>query len=218
MGAKAERGTVKGRQAPERAVDSPKFEESASAFRLLLDSLDTGIAILSTRGVIQYSNSCFAELIGAPPHKLMKTSQLRAFVQADSWVALENALRLAQHMPLEGKLELESAGRRRTVRMNLVPLRDEHSESQIGIVATEITKTLEASRALKDSNAALQTVSARLLRVQDEERRHLARDLHDTIGQELAVAVMRVERMAKEVGSPQVDLRESLMECSEWLR
>jgi len=46
----------------------------------------------------------------------------------------------------------------------------------------------------------------------------MARDLHDTIGQELAVAVMRVEQIAKDLSSPDADVRKELAECSEWLR
>jgi signal transduction histidine kinase len=36
-----------------------------------------------------------------------------------------------------------------------------------------------------ERTAALQTLSQRLLRVQDEERRRVARDLHDSTGQTL---------------------------------
>jgi len=84
------------------------------------------------------------------------------------------------------------------------------------MVATETTRLEEASKALRDSETTLQSLSARLLRIQDEERRHLARDLHDTIGQDLAVAVMRVDRIAKDVAPG--DVRKSLDECGEWLR
>jgi len=38
---------------------------------------------------------------------------------------------------------------------------------------------------MDDLNAQLQHVSSRLMRVQDEERRRIARELHDGLGQEL---------------------------------
>src|SRR5262249_47339087 len=132
---------------------------------------------------------------------------------------LGEALRRSVVSSSEGKLELENLmSRKRTVRLSFIPIIQPESEPQIGVVAIETTELVESSSALKKSEAALQSVSVRLLQVQDEERRHLARDLHDTIGQELAVAVMQVEQMAKQVGSPEVDLRKRLMECGEWLR
>ena len=39
---------------------------------------------------------------------------------------------------------------------------------------------------ISERTAELQALSQRLLRVQDEERRKIARDLHDTTGQTLA--------------------------------
>ena len=41
----------------------------------------------------------------------------------------------------------------------------------------------------------LRRLSIRLMTMQDQERRRLARDLHDGLGQELAVAKMVLDRM-----------------------
>ncbi len=60
----------------------------------------------------------------------------------------------------------------------------------IRIVATEVTDLMVARDALRQSQALLRTMSARLLQLQDEERRRMARDLHDVTGQELAVCVI----------------------------
>src|SRR5262249_7137898 len=113
------------------------------------------------------------------------------------------------------------SGAKRTIRVSFVPLAEGNPEPLIGVMATEVTKLVDAAEALQQSEASLQTLSARLLQVQDEERRHMARDLHDTVGQELAVAVMRVEQIAKDIDSsqvPEVDILKKLADCSEWLR
>ena len=41
----------------------------------------------------------------------------------------------------------------------------------------------------------MRRLSVRLMTVQDQERRRIARDLHDGLGQELAVAKMVLDKM-----------------------
>ena len=55
-----------------------------------------------------------------------------------------------------------------------------------GIVVLEITERKMAEQALRDSQERLQTLSRQTLRLQEEERRALARELHDEAGQQLA--------------------------------
>ena len=52
----------------------------------------------------------------------------------------------------------------------------------------DITKRKQAEGKLKESRQRLQVLSRRLVEVQETERRHLARELHDEIGQALTVA------------------------------
>ena len=52
--------------------------------------------------------------------------------------------------------------------------------------STDIEDAKRAEQALRDSAGRMQHLSRRLLEVQEEERRHLARELHDEFGQILA--------------------------------
>jgi len=51
--------------------------------------------------------------------------------------------------------------------------------------AQDVTEIRQAEQALQEYAARLQTLSRRLLEVQEAERRHLARELHDEVGQVL---------------------------------
>jgi PAS domain S-box-containing protein len=54
------------------------------------------------------------------------------------------------------------------------------------VVTVDITDNKRAEQALQESHARLRILSQRLVEVQEEERRALARELHDRVGQTLA--------------------------------
>jgi signal transduction histidine kinase len=56
----------------------------------------------------------------------------------------------------------------------------------------------ERTQALETSNASLRELSARLLQTQDDERRRIARELHDSIGQLLAALSMNLATVSME--------------------
>ena len=51
---------------------------------------------------------------------------------------------------------------------------------------------------VEQRTAALRRLSVKLLRVQDEERRRIARELHDSLGQDLTAAKISLDMMAQE--------------------
>jgi PAS domain S-box-containing protein len=98
-------------------------------------------------------------------------------------------------------------GNYRWFRARAVPIRD-HNRKVIRWYGTcsdiQDSKLLEQSirdnaieleRVVDERTAALQRLSVRLMTTQDEERRRIARDLHDGLGQELAVAKMVLDKV-----------------------
>jgi PAS domain S-box-containing protein len=57
---------------------------------------------------------------------------------------------------------------------------------------------LEQAEILEATNQGLRELSARLMRVQDEERRRITRDLHDSTGQSLALLCMNLSALEAE--------------------
>ncbi|MGA9968050.1 MAG: PAS domain-containing protein [Terriglobales bacterium] len=72
---------------------------------------------------------------------------------------------------------------------------------------------IELERLVDDRTAALRRLSGRLLTMQDDERRRIARELHDGLGQELAAAKMMMDGIV-ERNSAQSN-RRAAMEASE---
>jgi PAS domain S-box-containing protein len=76
----------------------------------------------------------------------------------------------------------------------------------------EVTERREAQKQLHQSEKSLRELSLHLLATQDEERRRIGRDLHDSLGQYLAVLKMKLDSVASAVGSaPQV--AEDVAQC-----
>jgi len=67
--------------------------------------------------------------------------------------------------------------------------------------ATALIDLVEAHEALKSTEESLRQLSARLLQLQDEERRYIARDLHDITGQKLALQSMGLSALQSKQAS-----------------
>jgi PAS domain S-box-containing protein len=91
-----------------------------------------------------------------------------------------------------------------------------------GKVTRDATERMLAERALEDSQRKLQSsekslrqLSLHLLRTQDEERRRIGRDLHDSLGQNLAVLKMKLDSLVnRPSGNPASDAND-LMQCAQ---
>jgi PAS domain S-box-containing protein len=65
-------------------------------------------------------------------------------------------------------------------------------------MAQDITERKRAAKELEEANHQLRFLSHRLFHLQEEERRHLARELHDEVGQALTAAKINLQAAMKE--------------------
>jgi two-component system sensor histidine kinase UhpB len=95
-------------------------------------------------------------------------------------------------------------------------VRDESGQAiRVHGTNVEITERKQADEALREAADRLQQLSRRLLEVQEEERRHLARELHDEFGQLLATVTLLLHA-ARTVAGEAAQAR--LEECATLLR
>src|SRR6202521_522028 len=79
----------------------------------------------------------------------------------------------------------------------------------------EIEEKTEAEGKLHESERSLRQLSLRLLQTQDEERRRIGRDLHDSVGQYLVALKMRVDSLKSSAKRGQRKDASQLDECSQ---
>jgi PAS domain S-box-containing protein len=82
---------------------------------------------------------------------------------------------------------------------------------------TEIAERTEAQRKLHESEKSLRQLSLRLLQTQDEERRRIGRDLHDSVGQYLVGLKMKVDSLKSAAERTQREDISELAECSQMI-
>jgi PAS domain S-box-containing protein len=95
------------------------------------------------------------------------------------------------------------------------------SQEQLRALAESLESQVHArTRELEERNAeinaqteALRTLSRRLLQNQDEERRHFARELHDSAGQTLAALGMTVSTIARAAKANSPELEQEIVEA-----
>jgi PAS domain S-box-containing protein len=182
-------------------------------YRVLVEKIDEGAATLGADGTILYSNKSFARIFGVALEKCMG-AQLLDFVSGHDREFLETLISSAKIGSTRGEIHLQIKGKARTVRLTLSPTREQGMET-ICVVATELTELVETNEALRVTEASLRQLSARLLQLQDEERRRIARDLHDITGQKIVVLSMALDRLARHPNLQDSETLETLKESRE---
>lgn len=187
-------------------------DPASDPYRLLVEAIHEGAAILDAQGRILYANRCFAEIVELPLEKFIG-SRLQDYVSAAALPRLETLLEGGARGNVKGDVELKRApARKRPVRLSLSPIAG--SEETMCAVATDSTSTSDSGEALRVSEMALRQLSTRLLEIQDEERRRIARDLHDITGQKLALQCIALSRMTRLLTpTANEETRESIAQC-----
>lgn len=181
-------------------------------YRALVETMNEGVAILDSEGAILYANRRFAEFVELPLEQFIG-SRLQDYVSSAALPRLEALLEGGKRGGVKGEVELgRAAARKRLARLSLSPLSS--LEETTCVIATDLTGISENSDAVKVNEMALRQLSTRLLEIQDEERRRIARDLHDITGQKLALQCIALSRMTRLLSPTASDeTRESIAQC-----
>jgi len=176
-------------------------------YRVLVEAMNEGAATMTNDGLVLFANQHFARMLDMPLEKLLG-SPLSALVHPLDASSLDALLQKVQ----EGPQKVESVwhvGKDKQklvpVSLSLSPVREGDFEG-VCVIATDLTEQRHREQELAQTNAALinevdkrmrvedelrrdeeslRQLSGRLLQLQDEERRRIARDLHDSTGQKL---------------------------------
>jgi two-component system, NarL family, sensor kinase len=188
------------------------LQGSDQPYRVVLEAINDGAATLDHSGTVLYANSRFAEILRVPEGSLIGTT-LQNYLSPSTFEKLQRLIAQGLTTDARGEITLESSeGRPRLVRLALKPMRNTE-QTNVCLVATELTELVEANEALRSNEESLRQLSARLLKLQDEERRHIARDLHDITGQKLAAQSMALAKVLRKAAGLDQESQRLLVEC-----
>jgi signal transduction histidine kinase len=82
--------------------------------------------------------------------------------------------------------------------------------TQLRITITDVTERVETEEALKQSHARLRQLAASLITAQEQERKRISRELHDDLNQRVAVLLLEVAALQKELTERTPKIRKRL--------
>ena len=210
------------------ALGESNRRASASRFRLaaIVDSSEDAIVSKTLDGIITTWNRGAQRLFGwtqqeavGRPITIIIPEELR-----DEESSIIRRLAAGERIEEYETVRITKTGEKRFVSLTISPLRDwtgtivggskiarditerKQVEAKLQSARDELEERVRQRTAeLSEKNAELvkqgetvRELSARLLQMQDEERRRLARELHDSAGQFIAALSMNISRVARE--------------------
>jgi PAS domain S-box-containing protein len=203
-----------------------ELAEAAKRFKDLSRADPFGMLIGRLSGELSYVNPAFLRVLGYNEAEL-NAGKLRwdnltppEYAEADA-TAVEQ-LRASGRCDVYEKAYLAKDGRRIPILLGASVIGYASGEPEVAAFITDLTPLKDAQEALRKANEelemkvsertaelkaevadrqraekSLRELTGRLLRTQDEERRHMARELHDHAGQTLAALAMNLSGLQR---------------------
>ena len=172
------------------------LEESEARYRALIEEASEGILIIDAEGRILEANPSAERVLSREESSLIGRG-LQEFLAPDE--ASRRPLPLAEvntgrtvteerrlHRPDGSVSEVETTAKRL-------------ADGRILVIGRDITARRRAQETLRAYQSRLKSMATELSLVEDRQRRALARDLHDLIGQALAVAKIKLGTLRNEL-------------------
>ena len=196
----------------ERKVGEMALRESEDRFRRMADSLPVAIWMSDTTGDCIYVNKLWLEMVGRDLREEIGIGWLESVHPADRTdcrARILTAFAAREPFRIEYRVRARD-GEWRTVIDTGMPRygSDGAFHGYVG-GCLDITERTHAEQALHD-------VNLRLMGAQDDERRRIARDLHDHLSQQLALLAIDLQQLSMQSPAPTVDLKPLLQEA--WRR
>ena len=203
-------------------TDRKRSERSTALLAAIVDSSDDAIVSKTLDGIITSWNKSAERMFGYRPEDAIG-KHITLIIPRDRWneeTTIIERLRRGERIDHFQTARCRKDGSLLDVSLTISPVKDS-AGNIVGAskVARDITAQVRAAELLRDSEdrfrrlsqsldsevrsrtRELRELSWQLMSARDEERRHVARELHDSAGQSLAVLAMQVDRLLQKASN-----------------
>ena len=199
------------RDLTERRRAEIALRQSEDRFRLMAEAVqDYAIFMLDPEGHVSTWNTGARRINGHEASEIIGRHFSCFYPEADVWAGkprrqLEVA---AEHGRYEDEgWRVRKDGSAFWANVIITPVRDE-TNKLIGFakVTRDVTEKMQKEKSLRD-------LTSHLLQMQDEERRRIGRDLHDTLGQCVTAMKINLDSLAYSMNPGDKGMSERVMQC-----
>lgn len=195
------------RQINKRVVAEESLRKSESLLRKVLETLPVGVWVVDRDGRIYDCNPAAeriwkgADYVGIDGYDRYKGwwADSGKPIEAGDWAAARAVTR--GETSIDELIEIECFdGSHKIIRNSAAPLFDAEDRILGAIIVNQdVTDRVAAEQSLRESEARLRALSKQLLTAQEEERKRVARELHDSIGSSLSAIKFRLSYLMDQV-------------------
>jgi PAS domain S-box-containing protein len=161
-------------------------------YRVFVEAMNEGAVTMGLDGTILYCNNGFGELLKEPIERIIGSEIYKFIVPADTG-SFESAFQSGKEGSSKVEILLKGGdGRLIPVILSLCPLESDDVPC-ICMVAMDLTERKRAEEQLKESEKQLKYLTSQLLTAQEDERRRVAHDIHDSLGSQLSAVKFKIE-------------------------
>jgi len=199
----------------ERKYAQTASQESEERFRYLFAQASIGIALETMEGRILEVNPAFCSMLGYSPEQLLSTRCARISHPEDEEVEKLLFEELRQGLRPSYRLEkrfFRNDGSQMWGLVSVSLLNRNHGSPPLVIgMVSDVSAQKTAEACLYQRDQELQRLAGHLIEAQEEERRRISRDLHDDIGQRIALLACEIDFERRSRTAPRSERKPSVL-------
>ncbi|MBT0663451.1 PAS domain S-box protein [Geobacter pelophilus] len=209
-----------GRDITQRKAAEEALNRSEANYRILLDNIPRSIFLKNQDSVFVACNRRFAQILGSSPEEVAGKTDFDYLPQQEADRIREDDLRIMANGVSEEFIEQVSAhGRKLSVHTCKSPVRDERG-SICGVLGMflDVTSEMEAEQRQREEHEKLKAYARQQVMRLEDERLHIARDIHDELGQNLTVISFELSHLKKKIAPDDADAQQRLTALEQLAR